>query len=386
MRRARPTLALFFLADGFVLASWASRVPAVKSAHGLSDARLGIVLFGIASGALLSMPATAWLVQRVGSRRAVLAATVLNLVPVAVIASVSGYGALVGVAVLFGCGFGAMNVALNAHAIALERQARRPILSGLHASFSFGGLAGAGVGALAAGAGVAAGTHLGVAAGVLAALLALAAPGLALPPQEHGPEPAPLARPRRALLALGAIAFCCLMAEGAAADWSAVFLRDTTGAGPGLAAIGYFAFSGAMASGRLAGDGLVLRFGARTLVRAGATLGAAGLAAALITQTPVTAVLGWAVLGAGLSTIVPITFRAAGRASPAAPSAGVAAVSSIGWLGFLSGPPVIGFVSSASSSLAVGLGLVVAAVAGIALLAARVEPHTAQTRLADACA
>ena len=386
MRRARPTLALFFLADGFMLASWASRVPAVKSAHGLSDARLGIVLFGIASGALLSMPATAWLVQRVGSTRAVWAATVVNVVPIAVIASVPGYAALVGTAVLFGCGFGAMNVALNAHAIALERQAGRPILSRLHACFSFGGLAGAGVGALAAGAGVAAGTHLGVVAGVLAAVLALAAPGLVLPPHDHVPEPAPLAKPRRAMLALGTIAFCCLLAEGAAADWSAVFLRDTTGAGPALAAIGYFAFSGAMASGRLAGDGLVLRFGPRTLVRAGATLGAAGLAAALIIQTPVTAVAGWAVLGAGLSTIVPITFRAAGRASPAAPSAGVAAVSSIGWLGFLSGPPVIGFVSSATASLAIGLGLVVLAVTGIALLAARVEPRTAQTRLADACA
>jgi predicted MFS family arabinose efflux permease len=381
----RKALALFFLADGFLLASWASRVPAVKSAHGLSDARLGIVLFGIASGALLSMPATAWLVQRVGSVRAVLAATVVNIVPISVIASVPGYGALVGTAVLFGCGFGAMNVALNAHAIALERLAGRPILSGLHACFSFGGLAGAGVGALAAGAGIAAGTHLGVVAGVLAALLALAAPRLALPPDDVPPEPAPLARPRRAMLALGTIAFCCLLAEGAAADWSAVFLRDSTGAGPALAALGYFAFSGAMASGRLAGDGLVLRFGPRTLVRAGATLGAAGLAVALIIQTPVTALLGWAVLGAGLSTIVPITFRAAGRASPAAPSAGVAAVSSIGWLGFLSGPPVIGFVSSASSSLAIGLTLVVAAVTGIAVLAARVEPRTAPARLADAC-
>jgi MFS family permease len=380
----RRALALFFFADGFLLASWASRVPAVKSAHGLSDARLGIVLFGIASGALISMPITAWLVQRVGSMRAVLAATVVNVAPIAAIASVPGYAALVGTAVLFGCGFGAMNVSLNAHAIVLERQAQRPILSGLHACFSFGGLAGAGVGALAAGAGVAAGTHLGIVAGVLAAMLALAAPGLVLPAHEHVPEPPPLARPRRALLALGAIAFCCLLAEGAAADWSAVFLRDTTGAGPALAAIGYFAFSAAMASGRLAGDGLMLRFGPRTLVRAGATLGAAGLAAALLTRTPVTAVAGWAVLGAGLSTIVPITFRAAGRASPAAPSAGVAAVSSIGWLGFLSGPPVIGFVSTATSSLAIGLALVVVAVTGIAVLAARVEPRAAHTRLADA--
>jgi fucose permease len=190
------------------------------------------------------------------------------------------------------------------------------------------------------------------------------------------------------MVALGTIAFCCLLAEGAAADWSAVFLRDTTGAGPAVAAIGYFAFSGAMASGRLVGDGLVQRFGPRNLVRAGATLGAAGLAAALLTRTPVTALAGWAILGCGLSTIVPITFRAAGQASPAAPSAGVAAVSSIGWLGFLSGPPVIGFVSSASSSLAVGLTLVVVAVTAIALLASRVEPRTAQAAsgLVDACA
>jgi MFS family permease len=161
VRRARPTLALFFLADGFLLASWASRVPAVKSAHGLSDARLGLVLFAIATGALISMPATAWLVQRAGSLRAVLAAAVLNIAPISVIAAVPGYGLLIAAGLLFGCGFGAMNVALNAHAISLERLAHRPILSGLHASFSFGGLAGAGVGALAAGAGIEASTHLG---------------------------------------------------------------------------------------------------------------------------------------------------------------------------------------------------------------------------------
>jgi fucose permease len=281
-----------------------------------------------------------------------------------------------------------MNVALNGHAIAIERLAGRPILSGLHASFSFGGLAGAGVGALLAGAGVSARTHLAVAGGVLAVVLALAAPGLRLGSQTRVPEPPPLARPRRALLALGAIAFCCLLAEGAAADWSAVFLRDTTGAGAGVAAIGYFAFSGAMASGRLAGDGLMVRFGSRALVRAGATLGAAGMGAALLTRTPVTAIAGWAILGCGLSTIVPITFRAAGRASPSSPSAGVAAVSSIGWLGFLTGPPVIGFVSSSTGSLAIGLALVVAAVTGVAVLAPRVEPRTATPapELADACA
>jgi MFS family permease len=191
------------------------------------------------------------------------------------------------------------------------------------------------------------------------------------------PEPAPLARPKRSLLALGMIAFCCLLCEGAAADWSAVFLRDVTSAGPAIAATGYFAFSGAMASGRLAGDRLVLRLGPRSLVRAGAALGALGLGTALLVRTPATAIAGWAVLGAGLSTIVPITFRAAGQASASSTSAGVAAVSTIGWLGFLTGPPVIGFVSTTASSLAVGLALVVAAATGIALLANRVQPRVA---------
>src|SRR5262245_48691312 len=279
-----------------------------------------------------------------------------------------------------------MNVALNAHGIALERLLGRPILSGLHAGFSLGGLAGAGVAALLAGGGIDVRVHLALAAAVLGALLAAAAPGLALPGSAEVPGPPPLARPRRELLGLGAIAFCCLLAEGAAADWSAVFLRDSAGAGPALAAIGYFVFSGAMACGRLGGDRLLFHLGPRTLVRTGALVGTAGLAAALLVRTPAAALAGWAVLGAGLSTIVPITFRAAGRALPAAPSAGVAAVSTIGWLGFLLGPPVIGFVSS-SSSLAVGLVLVVISVTGAALLAGRVEPRSAvRAELADACA
>jgi MFS family permease len=377
LRRPRPALLVFFLADGFMLASWASRVPAVKSAHGLNDARLGVVLFGIACGALVSMPATAWLAHRVGSRRAVLAAAGLDLGAASVIAAVPGYGPLLAAAVAFGCGFGAMNVALNGHGIAIERRMGRPILSGLHAGFSAGGLAGAGVGALVAGAGVSAAVHLAVAAGAMALLLAAAAPGLALPDSDHVPEPAPLARPKRSLLVLGTIAFCCLLCEGAAADWSAVFLRDVTSAGPAIAAMGYFAFSAAMASGRLAGDRLVLRLGPRSLVRAGAALGAVGLGTALLVRTPATAIAGWAVLGAGLSTIVPITFRAAGQASTSSTSAGVAAVSTIGWLGFLTGPPVIGFISTTASSLAVGLALVVAAAAGIALLANRVQPRVA---------
>jgi fucose permease len=388
LRRPHPALALFFLADGFLLASWASRVPAVKSAHHLSDARLGIVLFAIAAGALFSMAPTAWLAQRTGSVRALLAASAVYVAAVGIIAAVHGFEALVALALLVGCGFGAMNVALNTHAIAVERMAGRPILSGLHAGFSFGGLAGAGAGALAAGLGVSARTQFALAAGVLAVLLAVAAPGLRLPSLTRVLEPPPLARPRRALLALGAIAFCCLLAEGAAADWSAVFLRETTGAGAGIAAVGYFAFAGAMASGRLAGDRLIARFGSTALVRAGAALGAAGLGAALLTRTPVTGIAGWAILGCGLSTIVPVAFRAAGRASPASPAAGVAAVSSIGWLGFLTGPPVIGFVSSSTGSLAVGLAPAVAAVTGVALLAARVEPRAAAhaPELADACA
>jgi fucose permease len=153
------------------------------------------------------------------------------------------------------------------------------------------------------------------------------------------------ALPDRALAALGVVAFCALVSEGAMADWSAVYLQDVIDSGPGLAAAGYAVFSLAMAVGRLTGDRFIELLGAVTMLRLGGALAASGLALALLVDSTALALVGFALVGAGLATLFPITLSAAANAPGMAPGAGIAAMSSTGYFGFLIGPPLIGFVA-----------------------------------------
>jgi len=376
-RRAFAALAAFFATDGFGLANWAARIPAVKAGHHLSSGELGVVLFAIALGAALSMAWTGALASRLGSLRTLYVAATVYLASLALLAQPSGRWPLTATALLFGAGFGAMNVALNAHAIALEAAVGRPILSRLHAAFSGGGLVGTLTGGLAAAGHVSPRIHLALVAAFGTVVAVVLARALAI--VDGRARGAPLfARPQRALLALGVIAFCSLLGEGAAADWSAVFLHSSTGASGAVAAAGYFAFSGAMVLGRLSGDWTARRYGATRPPRAFTALAAAGLMIALIARTMALGILGFAMLGLGLATVVPNVFRAAARATPLAPASGVAAVSTLGWLGFLTGPPIIGALASAAS-LPVALGLVVLALTAIATLAPRIDPRPASS-------
>ena len=268
----------------------------------------------------------------------------------------------------FGAGFGSINVAANAQGLALERLYGRPILSPFHAAFSSGGLAGAGLGALAGGLGVAPRAHFGALALVLALFALVTRPRL-LPRAADAPERAvTLVRPPRTLLVLGAAAFCTMLAEGAAADWSAVYLSRSLGAAAALAALAYTAFSLTMVVSRTVGDRLNVRFGPVSLVRGGGLPAAGGLAAALVEGSTAAALAGFAAMGAGLGVVVPVLFRAAGSTRGVSAGVGVAAVSTIGWLGFLAGPPAIGFAAGAVG-LRSALGLVVLATVLLALLA-----------------
>jgi hypothetical protein len=243
-------------------------------------------------------------------------------------------------------------------------------MSTFHALFSVGGLLGAGVAGLALRWDVAASGHMaGVALG-LAALTVLGMPHLLPDTAEQQPAGPAIALPAGPLLGLGVLAFSCLVAEGAMADWSAVYLRDRLGGDPGFAAAGYAAFSLAMAAGRFGGDALRARLRAVPLVRISGVLAATGLGAALVVAQPMVTLAGFACIGLGLANIVPVLFTAAARTSGTTPGSGIAAVASVGYFGFLVGPPLIGFVSQLTS-LTGGLGLVVLLMALIALLARR---------------
>jgi fucose permease len=336
LRRARLATATLFFANGCGLGSWVPHIPGVKLWHGLSDAALGLALLAIAGGAVAALPIAGALAARYGSRPISRAAAILfcTVLPLPLLAP--DFPLLFAAFVLLGVGIGALDVAMNAHAVLVEERYGRPIMSSFHGLFSLGGLVGA---ALAGGAmevGVPPVEHLAMSAAMLGAAVLAAWP--ALLPTMPAPAGGPLfVLPRGRLAVLGAVALVAFMAEGAMGDWSAIYIRMDLGASPATAAYGFAAFSLTMAIGRLTGDGLVARFSPAAIIVAGALVGAAALAAALIAGHPAAAVLGFAGMGLGLANVAPIVFSAAGRMPDLAPGIGIAAVSTAGYCGFLAG-------------------------------------------------
>jgi MFS family permease len=368
-RRARGAVFVVFFINGLVFGSWAARIPAVRDRLGLTDGQLGFALACVAIGAIVAMPLAGALAARTGSRAATRGALALLCVMAGVIALAPSLPVLAVLALAYGASAGALDVTMNTHGVAVERRYGRPILSGFHAGFSVGGLVGAALGALAAAAGLDARIHLAVVAGA-SAVLGLTWSRRFLPGSEDATgrgEPI-LARPPRRLWALGALAFSCLLVEGASGDWSGVYIKDELGASPALAALGFTAFSVTMTLGRVFGDRLVMRFGPVAVVRAGGTLAATGFAVALLVARPWSALLGFACLGAGMSSVIPIVFRAAGGVRGMNAGVALAAASSTGYFGLMAGPPIIGGLAElaglpAALAVLVLLGLAVVALA-----------------------
>ena len=363
MSRARAAVTGIFFLNGMVFVSWYSRLPSIQDRLDLGTGALGLALLGAPLGLLLAQPLTGALAATVGSRRLVAAAPLLlgaGVVPaLAVDAPTLALAALV-----VGAANGALDVSMNVEGLAVERAGDRRVFNSFHAAFSFGALAGAAIGGLAASAGLKPLPHLAIVVAVGAAAARVAASGLPLAEAEPPPRGRRFARPSRRLVALGAIAFCALLAEGAVFDWSGIFMRREAGAGFGLAPAGLAAFNLAMGFGRLSADGVAERIGSVRLGRAGTLIAATGLGAALLLSTPAGSIAGFAVMGAGLAAVFPLALRAAGY-DPAISGPAVAAVSSVGYAGLLTGPPVIGL-------LAEGLGLAgaLACVCGLLVVAA----------------
>jgi fucose permease len=373
-RAARGAVTVIFLLNGLLLGSWAARIPAIKERLDLGEAALGFALGLVALGALVAMPVSGWMSARGGSRRTTRFAFVLCCVALALPALAPSYALLLPAAVLLGAGNGSLDVAMNAHGVAVERRHESPILSSFHAAFSCGALLGAGGSALAASADLDVRWHLlGVAGAALIVGLVACRSLLPADADHAGEEAGPLlAWPPRALWAVGAIGFCALVAEGATSDWSAVYVRESLGASAGVAALAFAAFSATMTIGRLVGDRLTTAWGAEALVRRGGLLSAAGVAGALLIGDPIAATLGFALVGFGIAAMVPVVFRAASEVEGVAPGVGIAAASTMGYFGFLIAPPIIGGVAELTS-LPVALGLLVVLGLVMAALAPRVR-------------
>lgn len=363
--RLRVALCAVFAVQGFSYASWAVRVPAVKEQVGASAAALGLALLGLSAGAVATMLLAGTLCRRFGSQRITVISCILlslTLVLPALAHSVITLGLLLAV---FGAAYGGLNVAMNTVAVDMVAALRRPVMPGFHAAWSFGGLAGAGLGGLLA-PHLSPLRHLSLIA--LACLLVAALTGRALltvtipaaPTQSAlmtrlapadraapGDDPAPAWRRTwqtgRVVGLFGLIALCAAYDEGAIGDWGALHLRQDLGASAGLAAAGYAAFALAEATGRLSGTALLERLGRTPVLVLGGVAAAAGMLLASLAPDVWLALAGFALTGLGLANLFP---AAIARAGLLAGSSGVALTSTLGYGGFLLGPPVIGFLAS----------------------------------------
>ncbi|MFF4248521.1 MFS transporter [Streptomyces sp. NPDC001822] len=379
--RLRTALTVFFALDGFLFAGWVVRIPAVKHRTGATASTLGLALLGVSAGAVITMMLTGVLCRRYGGHAVTVACGLLLSLSIALPARTGSALTLGLVLLVFGAAYGGMNVAMNSVAVDLVRAMRRPVMPSFHAAYSFGGMAGAGLGGLVASR-LSPGSHLLALTGVGLLVTAITGPVLlggrttaAAPTEERDrgagePDEQPHRmgpHTRRVVVLFGVIALCTAYGEGALAEWGALHLSQDLRAGPGLAAAGYSVFALTMAIGRLTGTTLLERFGqTRTLVAGGLTA-AAGMMFGALAPTVWLTLLGFAVAGLGLANIFPV---AVGRAGALAGPGGVAAASTLGYGGMLLGPPVIGFladwVSLPAALTTVALLAATAAVLGFA--------------------
>jgi predicted MFS family arabinose efflux permease len=361
------TFGAFFL-NGAMIGTWVAQIPFVQERLDVSKSTIGLSLLCMAAGAMIAMPLTGQVLDR-RSSGAVTRVVSLVYLPLLALPLFAPSPVLLGAGlVVFGAANGSMDVAMNAHGVAVERTLGKPIMSSLHAGWSFGGLAGSGAVALGVALGVDPRVEGAVAAGVLW-LLALAITsrlGTASAHSEHGSSG--FALPSRGVLLIGALCFLVMVTEGAMGDWSGIYLKNDLGASGSAAATGFAGFSLGMALARITGDDLNRRLGAGRLLSGGMALVTVALASVLLIGEPVVAVIGFALIGIGIANAVPLLFSAAGRVPPSGPS--LAAVFTVGYTGFIVGPPLIGVLADAIS-LPAALGVLCAAGLAVTLLGGR---------------
>ncbi|MCB0687467.1 MAG: MFS transporter [Saprospiraceae bacterium] len=349
MRAARWAVSSVFFTNGVLYATYVSRIPDIQISYDLDYRGVGFVLLTGALGSLFAMPFTGGLIGRWGSKPVTLVASfsfclsvaLFMLSPTVIILSIVFF--------LKGIVAGITDVAMNAQAVLVERNARRPIMSTFHGIFSLGMFVGAGAGTIFISQHVSVLHHLFIMAVAGFLFVISMSRHLIKDDLDVSPEKIKNAKyfnfPSLALVGIGIISFCAMLAEGAMADWSTNFMREVIEASPSLAPVGLSAFSLAMLAGRLIGDQARMYFGDQRLINACSIISLAGLLFIIVGFSAGLAILGFFLAGLGLSVIVPIVYSKAGNTPGIDPGTGISMVTTIGYSGFIVGPPVIGYLA-----------------------------------------
>ena len=344
-RKYRIATSVFFFIEGLIFSTWASRIPAIQAKLHLSDGALGGVLFALPAGLMVSLPLSGWLVSKYGSRPMMVAGSVVYPFILLLLASSGSVAQLTASLFFFGLVGNLVNIAMNTQAVGVESLYGRSVMASFHGFWSLAGFSGAVIGTFFISTGYSPFFHFLIVCS-LVNLLVLLSYKFTLPHDANSHHPQKIfVKPDKKLLLPGLIAFCCLLCEGAMADWSGVYFKKIVAAPAALITLGYVAFTGTMALGRFLGDWLVTKFGVKRMLQLSGTMISSGLLLSVIFPYLVSATAGFLLVGFGVSSVVPIVYGLAGKSTTMSAGTALAAVSTIGFLGFLIGPPVIGFIA-----------------------------------------
>lgn len=350
-KRIRITVALFYFSMGLMFASWASRIPDIKTSLHLNDAQFGTILFAMPAAQFIMMTFSGKLVTRFGSRKVVLFALPLYSICLSNIGLVREGWQLAFALFLFGLTANLCNISINTQGVAAERLYQRPIMASFHGGWSVAGFTGALIGLTMINLKIAPYWHFVTVILIVWTIIWFNHQYLikgkpAINPDE--PRRKFFNKPDIALVQLGVIGFCSMASEGAMFDWSGIYFKDVVRAPSSLVILGYTSFMIMMASGRFLADFVTSKIGRKRLLQICGTMISTGLYIAVLFPYIITSTIAFMLVGLGVSSIVPSVYSAAGKHTKVPPGIALATVASVSFLGFLMGPPMIGYISQAA--------------------------------------
>jgi MFS family permease len=347
--RLRIAVASIFFVHGLNFSSWAARIPDIQLKLGLSEAALGGVLLILPLGSLSSLPFSGVIIDKLGSRVVVLIATLGYALTLPFLGFSSSVAMLSVGLFIYGFFGNTVNIAVNTQAIGVQTHYGRTIMASFHGTWSLAGFTGAGIGTLMVGLGIEPQIHYLIMLALVVVILSINYPHTLKEDVNRNTGKFKWVKPDGTLVKIGLIAMCGMMSEGCMFDWSGVYFKKVVEAPEAWVPLGFSAFMMTMAGGRFISDRLTNRFGIGTVLKASGILIASGLLFAVALPYFATALIGFLLVGFGVSSVVPLAYSVAGKSKTMSAGMALTMVSSISFLGFLLGPPLIGFIAEASS-------------------------------------
>jgi MFS family permease len=371
-RKHRIAISCFFFLAGICFFSWASRIPDIQTRLQLSNAALGGILLCLPVGLLTSLPVAGYLVAKYGSRIIVIIAAAVYAITLPMLGFASSSTVLMVTLFIFGFGGNMLNISMNTQAVGTENLYEKPIMASFHGIWSMGGFTGGAIGTLMVRYRVIPPFHFLCITGITLVILIIFAGNLIDKDNSRNKQQPIFARPDRSILNFGLIAFCAMICEGAMSDWSGVYFAKIVRPDAKWITVGFTAYVSTMATGRFVGDWVAYKIGMKRMLQLSGILTASGLMLAVCFPQFITATIGFLIVGAGVSSVIPLIYSTVGKSKVMSPGVAIAAVSTIGYLGFLLGPPFIGFIAQATS-LRISFGLIAIMGTMIAVIATRIR-------------